>query len=129
VWVVLPERVLLLDIAGPMEVLRRANIEQQALKFNVRYVGSSPGVTSSVGIPLADIAPLPVTLSDKAMIIVPGAAGKIAFAEDASQAAVRQDERRVAGRQSGTAGWVFLHDSSRRIRSTRRVGAAGKGLG
>jgi transcriptional regulator GlxA family with amidase domain len=95
VWVVLPERVLLLDIAGPMEVLRRANIEQQALKFNVRYVGSSPGVTSSVGIPLADIAPLPVTLSDKAMIIVPGAAGKIAFAEDASQAAVRQDERSI----------------------------------
>jgi transcriptional regulator GlxA family with amidase domain len=95
VWVVLPERVLLLDIAGPMEVLRRANIEQQALKFNVRYVGSSPGVTSSVGIPLAAIAPLPVTLSDKAMIIVPGAAGKIAFAEDAGQAAVRQDERSI----------------------------------
>jgi hypothetical protein len=30
VWVVLPERVLLLDIAGPMEVLRRANVEQSA---------------------------------------------------------------------------------------------------
>ena len=41
VWVVLPERVLLLDIAGPMEVLRRANVEQNALQFKVHYVGSS----------------------------------------------------------------------------------------
>ncbi len=75
VWVVLPERVLLLDIAGPMEVLRRANVEQQALRFNVHYVGSSVRATSSVGIPLADIAPLPSSLPDGAMIIVPGSAG------------------------------------------------------
>jgi transcriptional regulator GlxA family with amidase domain len=95
VWVVLPERVLLLDIAGPMEVLRRANIEQNALRFNVHYVGSSACATSSVGIPLADIAPLPGTLPDGAMIIVPGSADKIAFAEEVSQAAVRQDERAI----------------------------------
>lgn len=97
VWVVLPERVLLLDIAGPMEVLRRANVEQSALQFNVHYVGSSARATSSVGIALADIAPLPSTLPDGAMIIVPGSADRIAFGEDVSQAAVRRDERAIVG--------------------------------
>ena len=93
VWVVLPERVLLLDIAGPMEVLRRANVEQQALRFNVHYVGSNPSVLSSVGIPLGDIAVLPSALPDGAMIIVPGSADQIAFAEDVDHARARQDER------------------------------------
>ena len=95
VWVVLPERVLLLDIAGSMEVLRRANVEQSALRFNVHYVGSSASAISSVGIPLADIAPLPSTLPDGAMIIVPGAADGIDFAEDVSQTAAREDERLI----------------------------------
>jgi len=92
VWVVLPERVLLLDIAGPIEVLRRANVEQQAVQFNVRYAGSGRRVTSSVGIALADIAPFPDRLPTEAMIIVPGAADGIAFAEDADPVSVRQDE-------------------------------------
>jgi transcriptional regulator GlxA family with amidase domain len=95
VWVVLPERVLLLDIAGPMEVLRRANAEQSALQFNVHYVGSSARAMSSVGIPLADIEPLPSPIPPGAMIIVPGSADKIAFADDVTQAAVRQDERAI----------------------------------
>jgi transcriptional regulator GlxA family with amidase domain len=95
VWAVLPERVLLLDIAGPMEVLRRANVEQSALQFNVHYVASGGRATSSVGIPLADIAPLPSTLPDGAMIIVPGAADKIDFADDVSKTAVREDERAI----------------------------------
>jgi transcriptional regulator GlxA family with amidase domain len=95
VWTVLPERVLLLDIAGPMEVLRRANVEQDALQFNVQYIGSRSSVTTSVGVALADIAPLPKTLPDRAMIILPGAADQVAFAQDSDQAAVRQDERAI----------------------------------
>ncbi len=95
VWVVLPERVLLLDIAGPMEVLRRANVEQSALRFNVHYVGSSVRAISSIGVPLADIAPLPSSLPDGAMIVVPGSADRIAFAEDVNQSAVREDEQAI----------------------------------
>ncbi len=95
VWVVVPERVLLLDLAGPMEVLRRANIEQRALQFNVHYVGSGARAHSSVGLPLADIAPLPLALPDDAMIVVPGSADKIAFAEEVAAAAVREDERAI----------------------------------
>jgi transcriptional regulator GlxA family with amidase domain len=95
VWVVLPERVLLLDIAGPIEVLRRANVEQDALKFDVHYAGSKPRAMSSVGIPLADIAPLPASLPDGAMIVVPGSADKIAFATDPGESDVRQDEHKI----------------------------------
>jgi transcriptional regulator GlxA family with amidase domain len=95
VWVVLPARVLLLDIAGPMEVLRRANVEQTAIKFQVHYVGVSSRALSSVGIPLASIEPLPDSLPDGAMIIIPGAADKIAFAEDAGESEVRQEERAI----------------------------------
>jgi transcriptional regulator GlxA family with amidase domain len=95
VWVVLPERVLLLDIAGPVEVLRRANAEQQALEFCVHYVGSRTRVVSSVGIWLADIEPFPDRLPDEAIVVVPGSADKIAFADDPLDAAVRADERAI----------------------------------
>lgn len=92
VWVVIPERVLLLDIAGPMEVLRRANAEQDGIEFRIRYAGATPRAMSSVGIALADIAALPSALPHEAMIIVPGSADSIAFAPDPGDAAVHDDE-------------------------------------
>jgi hypothetical protein len=36
VYVVLPARLVLLDLAGPLEVLRRANHEQRNVLFEVR---------------------------------------------------------------------------------------------
>jgi transcriptional regulator GlxA family with amidase domain len=95
VWVVLPERVLLLDIAGPLEVLRRVNAEQQAVEFKVHYVASAERVTSSVGLSLASIAPFPATLPEEALIIVPGSADHIAFAEDGLDLVVARDERAI----------------------------------
>src|SRR4249919_3717416 len=38
VFVVLPPRLLLLDIAGPLEVLRQASRVQGRVRFDVRYV-------------------------------------------------------------------------------------------
>lgn len=73
VLVVVPPRVLLLDIAGPVEVLRKANLEQAAVRFAVAYVGPSPAVDSSIGLALAAIAPLPETLPQEALVVVPGA--------------------------------------------------------
>jgi transcriptional regulator GlxA family with amidase domain len=95
VWVVLPERVLLLDIAGPLEVLRRANAEQNALEFVVRYVGSNSRVCSSVGITLTDIAPFPSELPNDAFIIVPGSADRIAFGADTLKTVVEHDEQTI----------------------------------
>src|SRR5258708_15810400 len=69
---VLPPRTLLLDVAGPIEVLRKANLEQAEVRFEVRYVGPSPEVTSSIGLVLAQIEPLPRQLPDGAMVVISG---------------------------------------------------------
>src|SRR5260370_14170397 len=70
VFVVLPPRLTLLDIAGPLEVLRRANREQNNVRFDVRYIGASRSVLTSIGIPVTSIEPLPARLPARAMIIL-----------------------------------------------------------
>ena len=72
VYVVLPPRLTLLDIAGPMEVLRRANVEQTDVRFDVRYIGASATILTSIGIPVSSIEPLPATLPDEAMVVLAG---------------------------------------------------------
>jgi transcriptional regulator GlxA family with amidase domain len=104
VWVVLPQRVLLLDIAGPLEVLRRANAEQRALQFVVRYIGANSRVTSSVGLSLPDIAAFPAQLPEEAIVIMPGSADRIAFAEDTLQSEVDHDEEAIVGWLKATVG-------------------------
>ena len=74
VYVVIPPRVLLLDVAGPLEVLRKANLEQNKVRFDVRYVGAAPTAISSIGLPVAGVEPLPQTLPDGALVIVSGTA-------------------------------------------------------
>ncbi|MBB4956007.1 transcriptional regulator GlxA family with amidase domain [Agrobacterium vitis] len=72
--VVVPPGALLLDLAGPMEVLRKANLVQQAVRFSVRYVGASPSVVSSIGIELSGIAPLPDHVPPDATVVISGRA-------------------------------------------------------
>ncbi len=72
IYVVVPPRLLLLDIAGPLEVLRWANHVQTELCFDVRYVGPSATVHSSVGLLLTAIEPLPSTLPDGAWVMLAG---------------------------------------------------------
>ncbi|RYB06342.1 GlxA family transcriptional regulator [Lichenibacterium ramalinae] len=73
VVVVVPPRVLLLDLAGPLEVLRKANLDQTRVRFRIGYVGPCRSGGSSIGLSLAGIAPLPDTLPDGALVLVPGA--------------------------------------------------------
>lgn len=72
VYVVLPARTLLLDVAGPMEALRKANQLQSEVAFDVRYVGALPEVTSSIGLTVSGIALLPETIEDNAMVVLSG---------------------------------------------------------
>ncbi|ASG22827.1 GlxA family transcriptional regulator [Nitrospirillum viridazoti] len=72
VYVVLPPRTLLLDVAGPVEVLRRANVEQDGLRFVVRYVGPAASLLTSIGLTVTGIEPLPQALPDEAMVMVVG---------------------------------------------------------
>jgi transcriptional regulator GlxA family with amidase domain len=74
VYVVTPPRVLLLDVAGPVEVLRKANLVQDSVRFQVRYVGPTRSVGSSIGLAVAGVAPLPDSLHAGALVVVPGSA-------------------------------------------------------
>jgi transcriptional regulator GlxA family with amidase domain len=72
VFVVLPPRLLLLDIAGPLEVLRQANRVQTAVRFDVRYVGPRTSLLTSIGITLKQIDPLPAGLPPDAWVVLAG---------------------------------------------------------
>lgn len=108
VWVVLPPRALLLDVAGPLEVLRRANVEQQRLRFDVRYVGPRATLTSSVGLALDGIEALPDELPDDVVLILTGAADTVAFAADPADAEVARDEDTIVG-------WLKKHVRAQQV--------------
>ncbi|HVT31364.1 MAG TPA: helix-turn-helix domain-containing protein [Rhodanobacteraceae bacterium] len=95
VLVVVPPRALLLDVAGPLEVLRRAGLEQESVAFDVRYVGPSPTTASSIGLVLAGIGALPASIEDDAIVLVPGSADAIAFADDVTDAAAARDDAAI----------------------------------
>ncbi|MBB6468355.1 transcriptional regulator GlxA family with amidase domain [Aminobacter lissarensis] len=71
-YVVLPARTLLLDVAGPMEALRYANRLQPDVQFDVTYVGALPEVTTSIGLRVTGISPLPETIEPGAMVVLAG---------------------------------------------------------
>ena len=68
IYVVVPPRLLLLDVAGPLEVVRWANHVQTAVRFRVHYVGPSPSLHTSIGLTLANIGPLPGRLPRGALV-------------------------------------------------------------
>ncbi len=72
VVLVVQPRASILDVAGAVEVLRRASVEQDAINFRVRYVGVTRSVSTSIGIDLHRVEPLPSSLPDKAIVIVAG---------------------------------------------------------
>src|SRR5499433_3593384 len=72
VFVVVPPRLLLLDIAGPLEVLRQANRAQSSVRFEVRYIGPTSSLQTSIGITLAAIEPLPQELPPQSWVVLAG---------------------------------------------------------
>jgi transcriptional regulator GlxA family with amidase domain len=69
---VLPPCISFLDLGGPIDVLRRANIEQNEIDFRVRFVGVTRSINSAFGIDLHSVEPLPSSLPDDAIVIVFG---------------------------------------------------------
>jgi transcriptional regulator GlxA family with amidase domain len=94
VFVVLPPRTLLLDVAGPLDVLRRANMVQERVQFDVRYVGSSRSIVSSIGLELSGIRPLPRagTLPANAIVVIAGSVDEIMRTADDRTTRRRGDE-------------------------------------
>ncbi|GAB0113622.1 GlxA family transcriptional regulator [Acidisoma sp. C75] len=76
VIVVLPPRVLLLDLAGPLEVLRLAGTLQSAVTFAVQYVSPLRSVSSSIGLRVEGAGPLPDSVPEDSLIFIPGSASQ-----------------------------------------------------
>ena len=87
VFVVAPPRLLLFDVAGPLEALRKANIEQDDVRFDVRYIGPSPNVITSIGLRLDGVEPLPERVPDSAWVIAPGATDALLTGEETDRRA------------------------------------------
>lgn len=80
-FVLLPN-VLMLDLAGPAEVLRLASQldvpETEApLRFDLSYVGPLAEVRTSIGLVIGGIRPLPETLSADAIVVIVGVSSNI----------------------------------------------------
>jgi transcriptional regulator GlxA family with amidase domain len=106
VYIVLPPRVLLLDVAGPLEVLRRANQVQSALRFDVHYVGAGERVRSSIGLALAAIEPLPDTLPADAWVVVAGDVSDVMASDEGSH---RAEAVREADDERAIVAWLRSH--------------------
>jgi transcriptional regulator GlxA family with amidase domain len=73
---VVPEDALLLDIAGPAEAFRLADLHRAALgllpRFQLRFAGATVPVRTSVGLTLADLEELPARLDHPVWVVVVG---------------------------------------------------------
>ena len=67
---------LLLDIAGPAEAFRLANLQlshrKQPPHFQLRFCGPATNVASSVGLPLTELEPLPKAVSASTWVVLVG---------------------------------------------------------
>ena len=67
---------LLLDIAGPAEAFRLANLHRARRglppRFHLRFASHAPKTLTSVGLPLADLEPLPKLLSATTWVVLVG---------------------------------------------------------
>ena len=80
---VLPPNALMLDLAGPAEVLRLASQlgpdagGAEATRFALRYVGPRASVSTSIGLPLTGIGPLPDVLPEHAIVVIVGVTSRV----------------------------------------------------
>jgi len=96
VLVVLPPRVLLLDLAGPLEVLRVAGAAQDRVAFDVTYAAPEATTRSSVGLELSGAGPLPEVVEDGAVVLLPGSSNRILGPSRDGEADIRAEKEIVA---------------------------------
>ncbi len=77
-FVLLPN-VLMLDLAGPAEVLRlAAQVEDPAaIDFDLQYVSPVESLQTSIGLPLSGLAPLPPCLAPGTLVVLVGSTSTV----------------------------------------------------
>lgn len=80
-FVLLPNA-LMLDLAGPAEVLRLASqIEDEgAVQFDLQYISPVAALQTSISLPLTGLAPLPQTLLPGTLVVLVGSTSKVTAA-------------------------------------------------
>jgi hypothetical protein len=67
---------LLLDIAGPAEAFRLVNTRHaehgQGAQFRLRFAGPVTSITTSVGLPIAQLEPLPAAFATTTWVVLVG---------------------------------------------------------
>lgn len=84
-FVLLPN-VLMLDLAGPAEVLRLASQQGggQGAAFALQYVSPVCTLQSSIGLPLSGLAPLPLTVTADSLVVLVGSTARTGVGEQAA---------------------------------------------
>jgi transcriptional regulator GlxA family with amidase domain len=95
VCVVLPPRTLLLDVAGPVEVLRRANLIQHGVRFDVSYVSAARSMRTSIGLDIAGLGVLPRRLPDDAIVVIAGNVDRMIDGSEADAADAQHESQIV----------------------------------
>ncbi|EKF60447.1 AraC family transcriptional regulator [Agrobacterium albertimagni AOL15] len=72
VFILVPPDTLLIDIAGPLEVLRYANQEQDRVRFDYRYISAQSRQQTSIALMIDGLEPLPETLPENAILVISG---------------------------------------------------------
>ncbi|MGL3608237.1 GlxA family transcriptional regulator [Rhizobium sp. G187] len=72
VLILVPPDTLLIDIAGPLEVLRYANQEQDRVRFDYHYISAERRQQTSIGLFLDGLEPLPDRLPGNAVLVISG---------------------------------------------------------
>ncbi|WP_455826303.1 GlxA family transcriptional regulator [Pseudomonas graminis] len=77
-FVLLPN-VLMLDLAGPAEVLRLAAQAEgaAAIDFDLQYVSPVESLQTSIGLPLSGLAPLPQSLAPGTLVVLVGSTSRV----------------------------------------------------
>ena len=102
VFILVPPDTLLIDIAGPLEVLRYANQEQDRVRFDYRYISAAPRQQTSIGLMLDGLEPLPDSLPDRLKeLIVQFPAGSLQF-EVGIQSFKPEVQQRISRKQDNT---------------------------
>ena len=86
IWIVVTPGVLLLDLAGPAEAFRLARRAGAPLELHL--CGPTPEATTSLGVPLAGLEPLPTSLPPRDVVVVAGC-------EDSARHYARAEASRV----------------------------------
>lgn len=96
VFILVPPDTLLIDIAGPLEVLRYANGEQDRVRFDYRYISAKPRQSTSIGLVLDGLDPLPEMLPENAILVISGSL-TVGIAEIARDTELKGLTRWLAG--------------------------------